>query len=159
MFLAALVLMLCLGGSYYGVREVALRIADHLTVTITRSPFSTDGPVGSVVYQRTFGRTLAAEAEHLLNDETEPYTHPYGNLWGGHEWHYHLAFTWHGMLIETADVDTMDPPEDYAISALGLRDLQDRQPSAAAPSHVILGQIIQDSGGAIPVSNPYAPDS
>lgn len=63
-------LLLILFGGLYGVREVALRSADHLTVTVSRLTDEPDGRAGSLVYQRTFGRALAADAEHLLNDET-----------------------------------------------------------------------------------------
>jgi hypothetical protein len=145
-FLAALTLVVLMGGVYLGVREVALHLADHLTITVTRSPYSTDGPTGSVVYQHVFGRDLTAKAENLLNDDTKPYTRPYGTLWGGHEWHYHLAFTWHGLLLETADVDTVTLPERYTISALGI-------PTPWPVTSVgdpILITLSQASGGSIP---------
>ena len=64
--LAVLTLCVVLGGGYYGIREVAQRVADHLTVTVTRVSDEPDGRAGSLVYQATFGRPVAAEAENLL---------------------------------------------------------------------------------------------
>ncbi|MGH2486864.1 MAG: hypothetical protein ACRDHE_12715, partial [Ktedonobacterales bacterium] len=57
--LFALALCLLFGSAYLGIRGVVMRSADHLAVTVTRTSISPDGPAGSVVYQHTFGRSLA----------------------------------------------------------------------------------------------------
>lgn len=165
--LAALVLFMVLASAYLGVRAAALRSADHLTVTVTRTSISPDGPAGSIVYQQIFGRSLAAQAEHLLNDETTAHLalpligklvgpregiQPYG----GRNWHYHLAFTWHGVLVETADVTCDVAPESYTLSALGLPSLWRREPKAPTGGFgSIVEQLVKDSGGSIPP--PTAP--
>jgi hypothetical protein len=162
--LTAFVLLVFLGSGYYGAREAAPHSADHLTVTVTRTSISPDGPAGSVIYQHTFGRPLVVEAEHLLNDETTAHlalpligklvdpsegTQPYD----GRNWHYHLAFTWHGVLVETADVTCDVVPEFYTLSALGLPSLWRREPKAPVGGFgAIIGQLVKDSGGSIPVS-------
>lgn len=150
--LAALALCIIVGGVYWGLREVAIRIADHMTVTITRTSPDAGGPTGSIVYQRTFGRSLAADTEHFLNDDTiistvfTPFQVDGGTLYGGPKWHYHLAFTWRGLLVETVDVTCDHLPSQYMISALGLE----------APwqvwdgTNAVILQLVQASGGAIP---------
>lgn len=149
--LAAQLLLILFGGLYGGLREVALRSADHLTVTVSRLTDEPDGRAGSLVYQQTFGRALAADAEHLLNDETNtgyvgtslPSSSP--------PWRYHLSFTWQGILVETADVSTMTFPEMWTISALGLPDLQERWPKDLSTFNAsIITQLYNDSGGVIP---------
>ena len=156
MLLAALALMVCLGGIYWGLREVAIRSADHLTVTVTRSALSQDGIEGSVIYQQTFGRSLTADAEHILNDETKvvsPFDWSVGGgiLYGGQNWHYHLAFTWRGILVETMDVTCDGLPESYTISALGLVAPWAVQSSSSGPQYGSVMELLSDdSGGVIP---------
>lgn len=153
-FLTALLLLICLGGGYYGVREVALRNADQLTVSVTRLGDGPDGRAGSLIYQQVFGRALAAEAEHLLNDETNTGYVGTSLPSSAPARHYHLSFTWQGILVETADVSTMTYPEVWSISALGLPDLQDRSPKVMSYPYTydssIIYQLYVDSGGAIP---------
>lgn len=150
-FLTILVLLGCLGGGYFGVREVALRIADHVTVTVTRESDEPDGRAGSVVYQQTFGRTFTAAAEHLLNDETNAGTIGTSLPSPNPARHYHLSFTFRGLLVETADVSTATFPELWTISALGLPDLQERWPKGTSyPNTSIIYQLYVDSSGAIP---------
>lgn len=163
-FLVMLTVVVCLGTVYWGTREQAIRVADHVTITVTRTGNGIgslpnvipDGPAGSIVYQHTFGRALAAEAEHLLNDETvipSPFDTSLGGstLDGGHERHYHLAFTWHGILVETVDVTCEALPEYYTISALGLvAPWQVRSNVGGSPYGSVIQQLSKDSGGAIP---------
>jgi hypothetical protein len=113
--LALVAVPLLLLASYLGVREVALYSADHLTITVTQPSLGAD----QVVYQHTFGRSLAAEAEHLLNDKTtalwswpltivfhQPSPGSYGT--GSHPtWRYQLTFTWHGMVVEGTERSTI----------------------------------------------------
>lgn len=120
LLLAALPLVILVGLGWWGVRNMALRSADHLTVTIT--------PIGGggVIWQHTFGQKDAQQAQDLLNNRTiaaGPFSRSYGMVPTGADWHYHLAFTWHGILIETADTRIDIIPEVYAISSLGLPDL------------------------------------
>lgn len=158
--LVSISLLLLISGIYYGMRELALHIADHVTVIATRSPWSPDGPSGSIVYQHTFGHTLAADAEHLLNHETSAPSYlsylstlPGGTaLVGGLNWHYRLTFTWHGIVIETADMTAMDSPERFSISALGLPDLRPHITKNSLEGGSIIAQLARDSGGAIPLS-------
>ena len=127
--LVALPLILLLSAGYLGVRAMALRSADHLTITVTRMDADTGGPAGSVVFRHTFGHAVASRAEQLLNDDTV--AHGLFSTGGtlpffGSRWHYHLAFTWHGLLVETADYTHDIVPEVYTISALGLPELSTR---------------------------------
>lgn len=155
--LALLALVVVLGGGYWGLREVAIRSADHVTVTVTDSPFSTEGVVGAIVYQHTFGREFAADAEHVLNDETKvvlPFDWSAGGgiLYGGQNWHYHLAFTWHEILVETMDVTCDHMPEDYTISALGVVAPWEVESSSKGPHFGSVMDMLSDDsgGGAIP---------
>jgi hypothetical protein len=113
--IALVAVPLLLLASDLGVREVALHSADHLTITVTQPSLGAD----QVVYQHTFGRSLAAEAEHLLNDKTtalwswpltmvfhQPSPGSYGT--GSHAtWRYQLTFTWHGMVVEGTERSTI----------------------------------------------------
>lgn len=155
--LAALVVLLCMGSVYWGVREAAIRIADHLTVTATCTQTNTACPtVGAVIFQHTFGRTLAADAEHILNDETvsmSPFDFRIGGstLDGGSNWHYHLAFTWRGILVETMDVTCEALPEYYTISALGLvAPWRVESSSSGLYYGSVMDHLSNDSGGVIP---------
>jgi hypothetical protein len=109
---------------------MALRHADHLTITVTRMEADASGPAGSVVFRRTFGQALASRAEQLLNDDTVAHGmfFPLGGTlpFFGSRWRYHLAFTWHSLLVETADYTHDIVPEQYTISALGLPELNRR---------------------------------
>lgn len=158
--LAALLMLFFLGVIYGGVREAALRNADRLVITITRTAESTDGPAGGVVYHQAFGHALTADAQHLLNDRTDAPS--YASLLSfpaynpqvvpGPQWHYHLAFFWRGILVETADMTDDQSPEVYRLSALGLPDLRTRIPSdPRGTGFSILEQLSKDSGGSIPV--------
>lgn len=157
--LVAIALLLLIVGCYGGIRELALRSADHVTVTVTRSNDSPDGPHGSLVYQHTFGRPLAAEAQYLLNNETSPpsylsYLTGLGGsaLFGGLQWDYRLTFTWHGIVIETADMLAMESPERFSISALGLSDLRPHITKNNLAGGSIIAQLAKDSGDVIPLS-------
>ncbi|HKV85223.1 MAG TPA: hypothetical protein VJN88_11755 [Ktedonobacterales bacterium] len=150
--LAALALVICLGGVYYGVREVALRNADHLTITVTPDAQGHQAPI----YRHTFGPSLTAEAEHLLNNVATPisdFSDLPDNLTGysGPLWHYHLAFTWHGVLIETADMLYDGLFEIYTISALGLPEPHKRTATSSSDRYPIITSLILDSGFSIPL--------
>lgn len=146
--LVALLLTVVVGGSYWGLREVAIRVGDHMRVTVTRINADAGGPAGSLIYTGTFGSALATEAERLLNDAAwVGFNNEGGNLNTPPAWHYHLAFTWRGMLVETVDVDRFGTPLNYSISALGVV-----APWETIAYQDIIQQLAQDSGGAIPLS-------
>lgn len=149
--LAALVLVICLGGSYLGLRDAAHHSADHLTITVTPDAQGHLTPI----YRHTFGPSLTGEAEHLLNDVATPistFTSLPDNLSGYSSplWHYHLAFTWHGVLIETADMIYDGEFEIYTISALGLPEPQKRTATSSSDRYPILTSLMLDSLWAIP---------
>lgn len=154
--LIALPLAIALSASYLSVRELALRSADHLTITVTRLGDDTSGPAGSVVFHRTFGQALAKRAEQLLNDDTiphGPFDRPGGMLpYSGAEWHYHLAFTWHGVLVETADLSRTVLPEQFTISSLGLPDISERwAEDRQLNGYSLIGTLSDAAGGIIPL--------
>lgn len=145
--------------AYLGVRSVALRSADSLTITILQ-----DGK--GFIYAHNFGPSLAQEAQRILNDPSlaEPYFQflGYGEVhWGFHPyygpaWRYTLTFAWHGLVIESASMVENGSPETYSISALGLPD-----PRAflfnGAKLHSLIDQLSQDGHVAIPQSPYYSP--
>ena len=154
LLLAALPLVILIGLSWWGVRDMALRSADHLTVTIT--PLSGGG---GIVWQHTFGQRDATQAQDLLNDHTIavgpfPFSRSYGKAPApGGLWRYQLAFTWHGILIETATVRLDAVPEFYAISSLGIPDLD----SHWANNSSLLAAIAPENGVSIPLPPDYNP--
>lgn len=159
--LVALPLILMLSAGYLGVRAMALRSADHLTVTITRLVDEPGGRAGSIVYRQTFGRTLASEVEHTLNDKvyvyslTDSITGHLGGGQPGYPWRYHLAFTWRGLVVETVDVSAWGGAGRFIRSALGLSDLRVREPKEPSPYNgSIILQLYQNSDGAIPSPPP-----
>lgn len=140
--------------AYLGAREVAARSADQLTVTITQM-----NPQHSIViYHQVFGAAMAKEAAHLLNDEAHAYLELPGtgvpaSLYYGPAWHYHLAFSWHGILIETADMTENGKEETFTLTALGMPDVRVRR-IGPGTWDVIVKRLAQASGGVIPIS-PY----
>ncbi|MGH2486643.1 MAG: hypothetical protein ACRDHE_11580 [Ktedonobacterales bacterium] len=156
--LVALPLVVLLSAGYLGVRALALRSADHLTITVTRLEADASGPADSVVYRRTFEQALSSRAEQLLNDDTVAHG-PFSPLGGtlpffGSRWHYHLAFTWHGLLVETADYTHDIVPVQYTISALGLPELSTRW---AEDSHLQGYSLIEALSEASGVTIPLPP--
>lgn len=143
--LSALAMLIILGAGYIGIRDVALRTADHVEVTVT-------GPDGQVIFRQTFGQPFTSKAEHLLNDETHPQSENGTSLPSpSASQHYHLAFTWEGILVETADVTTDVWPELWFISALGIPDLQTHEPNGNDTySGSIIRQLYVASSGVIP---------
>lgn len=141
--------------TYLGARELALRSADQLTITITQL----DAGSTSVIYRQAFGSGLATYTQSLLNDESVSHpriawlmsseSHPYY----GPAWRYHLAFFWHGLLIETADMTENGGPETYSLSALGIPDLRVRV-NDGPQWFSIVTHIAKASSGVVPLS-PY----
>lgn len=169
-WLIGLLLIVLLGGIYMGLREMALRSADHLQVTVTQ----TFGGPYQVVYQHTFGRTMATDAEHMLNDETTlawdpsllPILAPFVGtssfnvgtvLTGNHPiWKYQLTFFWHGLVVESTSTDDSQLPEYFSISSLGLADLHThRTVNNGFQVYSLVQRLAADSGGAIPTSPGY----
>ena len=149
MLLAILLVPVLLGAGYLGIRDLALRSADSMTVTVTRIADGPDGRAGSLVYQHAFGRAVTAQVEHQLNDETAS-----GNRQGtslpvpqSSWWQYHLAFSWMGLTVEVADGDTMQIPDRFGFAALGSSFEAPRLGTYGS----ILALIAQASGGAIPI--------
>lgn len=143
--------------TYASVRELALRSADHVTITIIQSNVEQDVGHAGVVYRQTFGADIAGAAEYLLNDEARPYMDlPTSNvparLYFGPTWRYHFAFYWHGFTVEVADMTYSGGAETYTISALGMPDLRVRRWLDNAPVwYAGIRQLAQQSGGAIPL--------
>lgn len=154
-FMVALAICVAMAGAYLGLRAVVMRVADHMTVTVSCTQ-SHDGCVaGEVIFQRTFGWSLTSDAQRRLNGETMPYSSsPYssrmisGIMVGGLNLHYHFAFSLAGVLVETADVTAESVPEFYIISSLGMQ--QPGSPIGWGAGADIMGQIAQASGGIIP---------
>lgn len=153
--LIALPLLILVGLGWWGARDMALRAADHLTITITRISADDGGPAGSLVWRHTFGQKQATQAQDLLNNYTTavgPFSPMRGQvLVPGGNWRYHLAFTWHGTLIETADVRLDAAPESYAISSLGIPDLDLHWTDGTS----LLATITPDQGISIPLPPGY----
>ncbi|MGH2485606.1 MAG: hypothetical protein ACRDHE_06310, partial [Ktedonobacterales bacterium] len=76
--------------------------------------------------------------------------------YGGPAWHYHLAFSWHGVVVETADMTQNGSPETYTISALGIPDLRQRIFLGRQVQSLIV-KLAQDGHVAIPQSPYFAP--
>lgn len=155
--LIPLLCLVVLSGAYYGVREWALRSADQLRVTVTQV---SGGPY-RFIYQHTFGRALAAEAEDMINNQMTPGQFPYWPsrpqgyvLTGNHpEWQYRLDFLWHGLTLETATTTDVVLPEGLSVCALGICDLRGRQ--TITPQHYgysFIQRLVAASGGVIPTS-------
>lgn len=115
----AVLLLAILGGSALDVRELAKRVADQVTVTITQ----TSGTPYGVVFHQAFGRSVAAQMENLLNDHTAaPRFDPGGSIGTGDHptWDYHFVFTLYGVTLESASTEYQMEPEAYTISVLGV---------------------------------------
>ena len=157
LLLAALPLVILIGLGWWGLRNMALRSADHMTVTITRLSADDGGPTGGLVWRYTFGRKQASQAQDLINNHTVA-RGPFSRLGGvvpvpGGHWAYHLAFTWHGILIETAYVRLDMAPEFYSLSSLGIPDLD----AHWAVSSSLLASISPENGVSIPLPPDYNP--
>ena len=142
-------------GAYFVAHGAALHSADHLTITVTPVAPSHQTPI----YRQVFGPAIAADAQRLLNDDASSIAQSRlqdlgDNLtsYTGPIWHYHLAFTWHGVVIETADTLYDGTPEFFTVSVLGLPELSKRSAVSASATdrHPILTSLVRDSGGAIP---------
>lgn len=158
--LVVLPLVVLIGLSWWGVRDIALRSADHMTVTITRLSADDGGPAGGVVWRHTFGQQQAAQAQDLLNNHTVahgPFSRQYDKvpIPGGH-WSYQMAFTWHGILIETATVRLDAMPESYTLSSLGIPDLASHW-TTRATNFSLLASITPENGVSIPLPPGYNP--
>ena len=153
--LIALPLLILIGLGWWGLRDMALRSADHMTVTITRLSADAGGPAGSVVWRYAFGQRQAAQAQDLINNHTAAhglFSRNYGKVpVPGGNWAYHLAFTWHGVLIETAYVRLDAAPESYALSSLGIPDLD----SHWVYNYSLLASIAPENGVSIPLPSSY----
>lgn len=152
--LLALVICVVMAGAYPCLRAVVMRVADHMTVTVSCTQTHDGCVAGQIIFQQTFGRSLTADAQRRLNGETTEYSfrNQSAVLDGGLSLHYHLAFTVLGALVETADVTAEAVPEYYTVSSLGM--------GTGAPlvawDNSITSEISQDSGGVIPPPNTRA---
>lgn len=154
--LALIALPLMLLGTYVIARDAALRSADHLTISVMPEHLGNQTPI----FQRTFGAPLAMDAQRLLNDVATPIAESHlqdlgDNLsnYSGPVWQYHLAFTWHGVVIETADMLYDGNPEFFTVSVLGLPEMKKRSAvsGSAKGRYPILTNLVRDSSGSIPM--------
>lgn len=154
-FMVALAICVAMAGAYLGLRAVVMRVADHMTVTVSCTQ-SHDGCVaGEVIFQRTFGWSLTSDAQRRLNGETMPYSSsPYssrmisGIMVGGLNLHYHLAFSLAGVLVETADVTAESVPEFYIISSLGMQ--QPGSPIGWGQGQISWARLPRQAAGSFP---------
>lgn len=142
--IVSVLLLTVLIGSAYGMHELSLRVADHMTVTIIQT--FPPGPSPTVFHQ-TFGRSLAEQMEGLLNDRTSaPKVDPGGVIGTGEHptWEYHFTFTLKGVVLESAWAEYQMEPELYSVSALGIADGQ-------KIGWNLIPALCADSHGAIPL--------
>lgn len=78
-------------------------------------------------------------------------------LYEGPIWHYHLAFTWDGIEVETADMTYQTGYESYHISALGLPDLRERRGDPNSRTYFpLIHQLAADAGVPVPPPTPVS---
>lgn len=149
LFLAALALCVVIAGAYWGRYVVARHIATSITVTATCTQINDVCPAGGVVvFHHTYGPLLAQDAQWLLTFETSSpsFRNQSSIMDGGLNLHYHLAFTFLGLPVETADVIAESIPEYWTVSSPGMA-----QPSSrVAWDSSIMREIANGSGGSIP---------
>jgi hypothetical protein len=149
-----LLAVVLLVGSYEGLREWAKRNADQLQITIMQAPQGLGS--SQVIYQHTFGRSLAAFAENTLNHDMTGYeggapisTVLYGNY---PSWEYYLTFRWHGFPVEVTGADSDGLPEYYTITALGTTDTRMAVSGSSQNMYSFIKLLSAQSGGAIPLA-------
>lgn len=129
---AALVLLAC---GCLVARAVAPRVADTLTIHVSTRQ-STDYPVGpkrevfakTVSDAKTIGQVEDALDRAPRQSWNEPFMNHSCNLGGDTLYYIELRFSWHGMVVKDAKVNSESPICDtWAVTTLGVPEYPARE--------------------------------